>query len=64
VYLRRNGQLTIASVVLSSVAMVLAMAGTLYPVPASPYNWLPYIYVAYSLGGLLWIVGWKRISAR
>jgi amino acid transporter len=67
VYLRRNGRLTVASVVLSAVAalaMVLAMAGTLYPTPASPYNWLPYIYAAYILGGLLWIAGWKRISVR
>jgi hypothetical protein len=44
--------------------MVLAMAGTLYPIPASPYNWLPYIYAAYLLGGLLWIAAWKRISVR
>jgi len=32
--------------------MVLAMAGTLYPVPVDrPYNWLPYLYLVYILAG-------------
>jgi hypothetical protein len=34
--------------------MVLAMAGTLYPVPDPPYNYLPYIYLAYLAVGLAW----------
>ena len=29
--------------------MVMALAGTLYPVPAAPYSWLPYLYFAYLL---------------
>jgi hypothetical protein len=29
--------------------MVMALAGTLYPVPAPPYSWLPYLYFAYLL---------------
>jgi amino acid transporter len=56
-YLRRLGELTSASLGLSiaaGLAMVLAMAGTLYPVPAQPYNWLPYIYLVYLVGGLVW----------
>jgi len=57
VFLRRRGQLTAGSFTLavaSAVAMVLAMAGTLYPVPDKPYNWLPYIYLVYLLTGLAW----------
>jgi len=56
-YLRRNAQLTPASLVLSvaaALAMVLAMAGTLYPVPDQPYNYLPYIYLTYLIAGLAW----------
>jgi hypothetical protein len=36
----------------AAVAMLLAMAGTLYPIPASPYNILPYLYLAYLALGL------------
>jgi hypothetical protein len=32
--------------------MLLAMAGTLYPIPAAPYNTLPYYYLAYLAVGL------------
>ena len=34
--------------------MLLAMAGTLYPIPDPPYNILPYIYLAYIVAGLTW----------
>ncbi|MGD0796607.1 MAG: APC family permease [Acidobacteriaceae bacterium] len=54
-YLRRRAQLTPAALALSiaaALAMLLALAGTLYPVPQSPYNWLPYIYLAYLALGL------------
>jgi amino acid transporter len=54
IYLRRRAQLTPAALTLSiaaAVAMLLAVAGTLYPIPASPYNVLPYVYLVYlSLG--------------
>lgn len=53
--LRRNGQLSAATLALSgagALAMLLAMAGTLYPLPASPYNVLPYIYLVYLALGL------------
>ena len=49
-YLRRNAQLTPAALTLAiaaALAMVLAMAGTLYPIPDPPYNVLPYLYLAY-----------------
>jgi amino acid transporter len=54
-YLRRRAQLTPAALTLSiaaALAMLLALAGTLYPVPQSPYSWLPYIYLAYLAIGL------------
>ena len=57
IYLRRNNQLTPAALVLASaaaLAMLLAMAGTLYPIPDPPYNTLPYIYLAYLVLGLTW----------
>jgi amino acid transporter len=41
---------------LACAAMVLALAGNLYPVPEGPYGKLPYIYLAYLAAGLLWFV--------
>ena len=39
----------------ATVAILLAIAGTLYPVPVDrPYNWLPYLYVSYLLVGVSW----------
>jgi amino acid transporter len=39
---------------LAFTAMLLALAGNLYPVPEGPYGKLPYIYLAYLCAGLLW----------
>jgi amino acid transporter len=39
---------------LAFTAMLLALAGNLYPVPEGPYGKLPYIYLAYLCTGLLW----------
>ncbi len=39
---------------LAAAAMLLALAGNLYPVPEGPYGKLPYIYLAYLTAGLLW----------
>ncbi len=63
IYLRRRQSLTAASVVLSSLAvaaMILVLAGTLYPVPEAPKNWLPYLFLAYILGA----AGWNSWQAR
>jgi len=40
--------------VLAFTAMLLALVGNLYPVPEGPYGKLPYIYLVYLAGGLLW----------
>jgi amino acid transporter len=47
----------------ATTAMVLALVGTLYPVPAAPYNWLPYLYLAYLIAGLVWFAVSRRIEA-
>jgi amino acid transporter len=39
---------------LACAAMLLALLGNLYPVPEGPYGKLPYIYLAYLVGGLTW----------
>jgi amino acid transporter len=57
VYLKRNHHLTTGTLLLSiagTLATLLAIAGTLYPVPDRPYNWLPYVYLAYILCGMAW----------
>jgi amino acid transporter len=50
---------------LACTAMLLALAGNLYPVPEGPYGKLPYIYLAYLVAGMSWFF-WrvrKRKSA-
>ena len=44
-------------------AMLLALAGNLYPVPEGPYGRLPYIYLAYLAAGLLWFFWNTRKAA-
>ncbi len=62
-YLRRVHTLTRGVLGLSiaaSVAILLALAGTLWPVPEAPYNWLPYVYLAYLAVGM----GWQAWATR
>ena len=57
-FLRRNHLLTPSALTLSigaALAMILAMAGSVYPMPTEkPYNYLPYLYLAYLILGLAW----------
>lgn len=56
-YLRRHGVFQPSAVIipaLAGAAMLLALAGNLYPVPEGNYGKLPYIYLAYMAAGLLW----------
>jgi amino acid transporter len=50
IYLKRREGLSLISIGLSALtvaAMVLVLAGTLYPVPEAPKNWLPYLFLLY-----------------
>ncbi len=50
--LKRQGALSMTLLVvavLGGISMVMALAGTLYPVPDPPYSWLPYLYFVYLL---------------
>jgi hypothetical protein len=53
--LKRQGALSswvLVIAILGGLSMVMALAGTLYPVPAAPYSWLPYLYFVYLLVAL------------
>ncbi len=50
--LKKQGALSkplLAVAILGGASMVMALAGTLYPVPDAPYSWLPYLYFVYLL---------------
>jgi len=62
-YLRQHGVYRPGAQVLpwlAFTAMLLALAGNLYPVPKGPYGKLPYVYLVYLCAGLLWFL----LSAR
>jgi amino acid transporter len=57
VHLRRHGRLGVGGIVLSvsaATATILAMVGTVFPVPPAPYRYLPYVYTTYLVGGMVW----------
>ena len=57
VYLRRQNRLSGGAIVLAvaaGVAAILAMLGSLVPVPPAPYRYLPYVYGAYLAAGIAW----------
>jgi amino acid transporter len=54
-YLRRHNAFRPSARIISTlacIAMLLALAGNLYPVPEGPYGKLPYIYVVYLAAGM------------
>jgi amino acid transporter len=58
-YLRQHGAFNAGAQIvpgLAAAAMLLALAGNLYPVPEGPYGKLPYIYLAYLIAGLGWFI--------
>jgi len=62
-YLRGHGAFHAGARIMTALAclaMLMAMAGNLYPVPEGPYGKLPYIYLAYLAAGLLWFLLYGR----
>jgi amino acid transporter len=56
-FLKRHHTLTAGTITLSiaaAIATLLAFAGTIYPIPAAPLNWLPYFFLIYILCGVAW----------
>jgi amino acid transporter len=57
VLLKRTGELKPVNVVIGAagaVLMFLSLVGSVYPVPAAPYNYFPYAFAAYMLLGFVW----------
>jgi amino acid transporter len=57
VHLKRKGRLGAGGLLLAASATgatLVAMVGTVYPVPPPPLRNLPYVYLAYMAAGMLW----------
>jgi len=57
VFLRKTGELKPLNILvggLGALAMFLSLVGSVYPVPAAPYNYFPYAFAAYMLIGFAW----------
>jgi amino acid transporter len=57
VLLKRTGELKTGHMVygvLGVVLMLFALGGSVYPVPAAPYNYFPYAFAVYMLIGFAW----------
>jgi amino acid transporter len=62
-YLRNHGVFRPGAQIvpwLAGAAMLFALVGNLYPVPAGPYGKLPLVYLAYLIAGLLWFAFRRR----
>lgn len=59
VYLKREKILKIRYIIIAALAvlfMLVPLVGSVYPIPAEPYNYLPYIFVGYMLIGIGWLL--------
>lgn len=59
VLMRKLGEATPADYIkgaLGTVLMLLSLIGSVYPVPAAPYNYFPYGFALYMLIGVVWFV--------
>jgi amino acid transporter len=62
-YLKRIGLARKKDLALSAIAVLLLLVpavGSVYPVPAWPFNIFPYIFLAYVIIGLVWIRSRRR----
>jgi amino acid transporter len=53
---------TVLSAVAAIVLLLIALIGNLYPVPAAPYNWLPYLFLGYLALGVAWFAALRWIA--
>jgi amino acid transporter len=63
VYLKRLGEqrpLHIGMCVAALVLLMIPTVGSVYPIPAAPVMYFPYLFVAYLLVGVAWIVLFHR----
>jgi len=59
VLLKKTGELKPVNVVigaLGAILMFLSLVGSVYPVPAAPYNYFPYAFAGYMLLGFIWFM--------
>ena len=66
VYLSKRKELKIINVILSIVTFLLLLipiVGSVYPMPAFPYNILPFIFIAWIVISAVWFVINKKLSA-
>lgn len=63
--MKRNGEMKTSDLIvggLGAVLMFLSLVGSVYPVPAAPYNYFPYAFAAYMLLGFAWFIVVKTRS--
>jgi hypothetical protein len=64
-FLRAQGRLTPQAICISALAVLAmgaALLGNLYPVPATPYSYMPYLYAVMLLMGFAWSTLWSARS--
>jgi amino acid transporter len=59
IYLKKTKELKAGDVfvgLLGAALMAFSIVGSVYPVPAAPYNIFPYLFLGYMLVGALWVL--------
>jgi len=65
VYLYRLGRLrpgNVAIAVLATIFMLVPVVGSVYPIPPAPYNFFPYLFLAYLIAGSGWFLSLRLRS--
>lgn len=65
VFLRRRGELRpwhVVSAVAALILLVVTLAGTVYPVPAWPYNVLPYVFLILLAIGVAYFLALRQLA--
>ena len=64
-YLKKEGTLTPSNIALAVVTVLFLLVpavGSVYPVPAAPVNYFPYVFLGYFLVGLAWFLTLRKRS--